>query len=638
MPERGGEGHAASVGTPPIADQRRFSRAAEVIGWLAVLGALVVFSWPSDPVGPTLGLDPSWAAGLALASEAGFAWGRDITFTYGPLGPLDSMGLWSDSWVVAPILWAAAVQLAVVVAVFLAARRSFAVVPSVVVAWLAALGTSDATLALLPFVGAAVMLQRQRPPAHLPTWAAVAGGGLAIVALIKPSTAVGGVAVAAFALLLVARETGARPLVAFAGAFVIGVVAAWVAVGQPLSTLASYVADVRELVDGYPQAMIIEEPGRGWEYPAAACIVAAGAAAFWSSTAGMSWWRRVGLVLLWLGFAWFLFRATFVRHDAHSIGFFGATIGALAAARWRAGTMRVAGVALLAATAIAFSVARPGTVWEAFDPIGRASGAADAAAALFSAPTRDDARAQARAEMQAWYAVPEEALDQLRRGTVHVAPTETAAIWAYDLRWRPLPVFQDYTTYTAGLDEKNADALRAGPWPDRVLVERGADLDYRLPIWSVPRTALELLCRYRTTFESPRWLVLTRAEDRCGPERPLEAVRARWDQSVPVPRGSTRRSVVLVRPRGLAAFGVDRVRQTLFRGQYRWVTLDGERYRVMAGAANGGPIALGSTQVDPLLLDAESVAFGGGSGDTVEIEFTELVLEPQSDRGPVRDS
>ena len=41
-------------------------------------------------------------------------------------------------------------------------------------------------------------------------------------------------------------------------------------------------------------------------------------------------------------------------------------------------------------------------------------------------------------------------------------PIETSLIFGFpEFRWRPLPVFQAYVTYTPALDELNADLLRS---------------------------------------------------------------------------------------------------------------------------------------------------------------------------------
>src|SRR5450755_3306571 len=51
-----------------------------------VVVALTALTWPVTSVTPSAGLDNSWQAGLSLALARGLVFGRQVVFTYGPLG------------------------------------------------------------------------------------------------------------------------------------------------------------------------------------------------------------------------------------------------------------------------------------------------------------------------------------------------------------------------------------------------------------------------------------------------------------------------------------------------------------------------------------------------------------------------
>ena len=51
-----------------------------------VVVALTMLTWPVTSVTPLAGLDNSWQAGLSLALARGLVFGRQVVFTYGPLG------------------------------------------------------------------------------------------------------------------------------------------------------------------------------------------------------------------------------------------------------------------------------------------------------------------------------------------------------------------------------------------------------------------------------------------------------------------------------------------------------------------------------------------------------------------------
>ena len=70
---------------------------------------------------------------------------------------------------------------------------------------------------------------------------------------------------------------------------------------------------------------------------------------------------------------------------------------------------------------------------------------------------------QAKARQRALYAIPDRFIKTIGSGTVHIDPYETSAVWAYDLAWRPAPVFQTYAAYTPALDDLNSESLATGP-------------------------------------------------------------------------------------------------------------------------------------------------------------------------------
>src|SRR5476651_2326456 len=71
----------ASANLPPLMPAR-FNRA---LGW-SVLYLVLVAGIFNFPLMPGSGLDPSWRMALGYMFEHGMQFGRDVVFTYGPLG------------------------------------------------------------------------------------------------------------------------------------------------------------------------------------------------------------------------------------------------------------------------------------------------------------------------------------------------------------------------------------------------------------------------------------------------------------------------------------------------------------------------------------------------------------------------
>src|SRR4051794_27622935 len=62
-------------------------RMGEMAWWKPVATlALALAAWPVPGMQPRAGLDPSWQIALHMAASDRLTYGRDVVFTYGPLG------------------------------------------------------------------------------------------------------------------------------------------------------------------------------------------------------------------------------------------------------------------------------------------------------------------------------------------------------------------------------------------------------------------------------------------------------------------------------------------------------------------------------------------------------------------------
>ena len=156
-------------------------------------------------------------------------------------------------------------------------------------------------------------------------------------------------------------------------------------------------------------------------------------------------------------------------------------------------------------------------------------------------------REEVKAEIRAHHYIPLDVVAALKGHADHVEPHDTSIIWAYDLDWRPAPVFQDYAIVTNALDRANADALRGGDRPERILRHAGDRPDGHSAEGEGPEQLQAMICDYRPEVAVPGWLVLRPAPSRCGPERPIASVSARAGEEIPVPRAPTSRDMVLAR-------------------------------------------------------------------------------------------
>ncbi len=225
-----------------------------LLALLAIAGTMI---FPSPGSG---GLDNSWQLVLAHGFIHRLALGRDLIFTYGPLGlwenhaQLRELVGWQLTWQLlsrSAVIWlvflwiaeaAFAVQVAIWGALFLLATRDGSV-PSTDAFYMVALWVAGATLlrdARFTFGRTGVAL-----------------AVLIAFALVKSTLTAGSVAVVIIAAASHASEGRYRFGAGLLLIFGIGWLLGWIGAGQSLYNLPRFINGAREIVSGYTDAMMI---------------------------------------------------------------------------------------------------------------------------------------------------------------------------------------------------------------------------------------------------------------------------------------------------------------------------------------------------------------------------------------------
>lgn len=554
-------------------------RKLRTLSWQATVGLFIAATSVNLPPGFQIfvGPDESWISALYEAHNAGLHWGSQVVFTYGPLGFLEHPRFVR----IIPGLIALGVQLVGLAAVAIGLARGWSRTIHPVLAWLlayvvvASVGwTADVfVLALVGLVCSAAIDQSRRRDSHLPLWVAAAVGAFALVKL----STVPVVAILALAAgcLTWGRQRAARyallPLVAVAtfGGL-------WLLLGQRLSDIPDYASTSFELTTGYSQAMAIEQPGRAWEYWAAALItplvlMSIGLAVARRRTESGSRFVVIGGVLM--AALAVSFRLGFVRHDQHSITFFSGLLliavsvpprSPTAWMSWRSPGINLA-VALVCLGVLTTVAARP-----AGHLRGGPRRALDLVPTVADAANRGTVE-RANTELVRTGGLPRSFVERIGRDTVHVEPYQTALVQATGLHWQPAPVFQTYVAFTPALDQVNADAM-AENGPAWILRKSGSAIDGRLWAWESPRYQVAVLCNYRVVERQEGWDLLERSSSsRCGPVRPITRRRP-IRRPLTVPRSSDDAVLAQVTcPRSR----LERTLQALFKPRHRVVAVTG---------------------------------------------------------------
>jgi hypothetical protein len=581
--------------------------------WIAAGIAIAWLTWPYPEVTATAGLDPSWAIALHLAADQGLDFGRDVLFTYGPLGFLSQPLLVTTGTAVAAFVFAVALQVALCMVLLWSALRTFpahVAVPLVYVAAaaLAATGFSNLSdyIPFLVFVLAVQALERAQAPA---TWVVPAGAVLAALQLLVKVN--GGIICVALLALVVwrCRPGGWRAEGVFAAAFVASLTILWLAGRNSLEALPAWLRESFHIVVSYTDAMAIDIlPSR--HYVVAAIVLGAAGVLVVAHARALGGQRGLAFAAVCLVYGFAYFKEGFVRLDAiHLTLLFAALAVGLIGIGWERQTRWIA--AGLVALSVAVVVEVLDSTAFLYAVRARASNAVDEGRLVLIGSRRHAALDASRWETRQKLGVDRELLRLLEAHTVDVQPYETSAVWAYGLRWRPQLFIQSYMATDHTLDVENARRL-ASHGAQRILRAREThSVDDKHPAFLAPESFLVLVCHYRQQGVSESWQVLGRARDRCGESRPLRRVSADAGEVVTIPRAGA----------GELVFARIHVRETLGQRLESLVlkprplpriTVDGERFRLVPDTARG-PLAL------RLPRDAGS-GFGG-------YDYSQLVVE-----------
>jgi hypothetical protein len=593
----------AAAAPPPSSATAALAAKTRAVAWsaratlrthawtIALVLLITALSWPVSFVKAGGGLDDSWAVGLELAVAHGLAFGRQVIFTYGPLGfSLVPTAVTPGTLLVSEVL-VGLIQLALVAVLLATLRRRMNLLAASVLTLLAAslvgwrgIGEPLEGIAfgLVALTFATPAVRREQAFRRL----AVGGGALAGFALLVKLNE-GVAASALLAVGLLGSDWRRRDLTRAAASLLGTLVALWLFVGEPLGALPDYLRNGYDVIGGYVEAMGIAPTGPEGQWQlllvlGSALVLAIGA---WRALATERPRRGAALAGAVLVIHYFVGREAFVRYGPGHVAAIG-LLGAVALMIPWPRAQRTTGFAVAALMTIAvFAVlARP--IGEIVDPLGDAQRlVAQAHEVLHPADVIAEGRAQVRQES----AVPQAMASALRGHCVTAEPDEIAAVWAHPAwRWCPLPVFQSYSAYTPRLDRLNAAAYAdARHGPDRVLRQVNEAIDERNPTWESPAAMLSLLCHFAEIEHSGNFQTLARVPDRCGAERTIAVIHSSLGRTItlpPAPEGA----VMAASIDGLQVAGWERLETLFTRAVPRYVTVNEATYRVPPGTADDG--------------------------------------------------
>lgn len=619
----------------------------------AALGGAVaaLLAWHVGMHSAGIGLDASWNAGLTMAVHQGLQFGRELVFSYGPLGFLQSPFVYYSGLGLLAFLFTAALYVCFCIALVRALAR---VLPLAVAALLGFLVVGALPLIeqppLLAVLAAMAMLERERSPRAVDAFLVAGATYAAVEALVKLST--GPIIAAVFLIALIGLRAGRLRIAAYLALLAVEIVVLWLLCGQSLGAIPDFLANTKEIVSGYSSAMVSESDVAQWK------VILASVAAGLTTVAlvGACWFagfrdrraRLAGAVLTGL-VAFTIFKEGVVRTDAGHLSLFFSS----AAVMWIAipWSRRLWPVLVAGAVAIALAGApvRTESVTAHLHVVENAEDAWEQARNVFS-PSRRQALIEAgRSGLQATYNLDPPTQAALQGRTVAIEPWEAGVAWAYGYEWDPLPVFQNYSAYTARLDRLNAEAVESPEGPERILREEPLavfpefeteDVDNRFVGWDPPEQARAVLCNFIPLHGDDRWQVLGRVPDRCSEPQPAGSVEAGEGETVRVP-APREGEAIFVRVHGAGVAGLEKVAAALFHARVRRLTVNGEEsYRLIPETAGDGLLLRGRgpfAAPGPFspFPQAKTISVSGAGGG-LRFEFFRLQVQEPKHSAPPR--
>ncbi|MBE0550326.1 MAG: hypothetical protein IH627_22230 [Rubrivivax sp.] len=592
---------------------RRYAN--KVLTWalqaLLLVTAVCVFV-PFTPAMPGVNLDQAWAFGMNEAVAQGWAFGREIVFTFGPYASIYS-GSFHPATDLRMVTGSIFFSLCFGLAAILVTRNS---------PWTLTLGlcvvlagfsqySRDALFLYYPLLVAILCFQFLNSNdgvgsitrrALLPT--AVLFLPFGLLPQIKGSFLFLCLAVAALAVVYFALRRCWRLALVVVLSTGLSTIFFWSVAGLSPLDLPPYFISMFELTSGYTEAMADDGPSQEIVFYliAVAAIVMAIVGA-----PGLAVVPRGFLFFSFLAFLFLVFKGSFVRHDLHAL-LAGTSI--LMAALLLATIVRSSWTPLVLFSALLCWIQIDSHhVKTSTQSLIRNIGFPYVAAAQGIRHRLTDSSALESEFRKTVQGIASETPLRRLEGSTDIYSYGQSGLVASGNRWHPRPVFQSYAVYTAALALKNRNHLLGDDAPDNI-VFRLEPIDGHLPSMEDGASWATLLTHYRPNALAEDRLYLSKAPPPAalGPGALIGTSTFMLGAAVPVPQAPA------------PVFAEISIRPTLF-GKLMSVLYKPDRLQIELTLANGTSKAFGivsgmvrsGIMVSPLVEDVNDLAglYGG---------------------------
>lgn len=491
-------------------------------------------------------LDASWEMGLHKANIQQMIHGKDVLFTYGPLGFLvfpifisRSLWLYSAGYtlsIYALTLFSFSLYIRKIKA-NLINTVIFAII--FIAVFRAAFSGSDFGLLLSIFIFSYLyVLGRKRPLLLF---------GLvflhSILPFIKFSHALAGLVIGvAFLFVLVRDKRGKEAFVFLISGILVFTMVSLLLLGSP-KAVVMYLYGCLQISGGYSDAMGLN--GIVVFYGAKSQLLLSIIA--WLSYIGLFSYnafkkRRSDIIYLVFAFSllFISFKHGFVRHDLHVVYFY--SMWMLVFALYYLKSFHEAKIVrymvLLLTLIMFYQYVNISAVSERYTGSGIYDKAKNLQLSynLLRGVGTERQEEQVKNGISRFYELKAETIKMLSGYTIDIFPWDIAITELYGFRWHPRPVFQSYSAYTAYLDLLNAKHFSSDYAPEYVLYAMKS-IDGRYPIFDEPATFRTLLQKYEPFAVDGKFIVLRRKDNvETGTEEYLQKAAVGFGDIIALPR------------------------------------------------------------------------------------------------------
>jgi hypothetical protein len=491
---------------------------------------------------PSSGLDNSWLLGLNMAIIRGLQFGKDIVFSFGPLGFMyQPVFCEFNTWLITAIFHLFVHCLLIYSIVIMIKKLSICprdcVLMGIVLMFALPVTYMEYKLLFSILILLYLSIVRLSNPNRLLMLCVFVSFLMAVASLIKFTAMLISISILMFMIVFYLYKKQIRPLCCMLFVYIVSILALLVITGQKVTNFPAYLLNSYEVSQGYNSAMFLDGPHR--DIVVGFCVVCL----FIFLMVNSILKNKPSLkyfIFINLGFVFISFKHGFIRHDGHVYIFF-ANVLLVFCSMYIANKKQLTLLSrrlslILICVLIAFIFKKyPRLIVPDFpEKFKKVSSAVSLATS--DAASKVQILENAKSEMRKVYALNNETLKYIDNKSVDIMPFEISLLFAYNLKWFPPPVFQSYSAYTDKLDMLNSQYFESTNAPVFLLYAFGS-IDKRYPLFDAPATFRTILKNYEPLFVDGEFIILKKTDRRfLSSSKTISVIDTEFGKFISVPK------------------------------------------------------------------------------------------------------